>query len=361
MMNGLEADGDCSGIKKAKTSCELDTFDEVFPEILELLVNPGLKDSEIQDANKWFKEVLEYNVPHGKKNRGMFVGMAYRFLVPEPKEDDLHIARVLGWCIELLQAFFLVADDVMDQSYTRRGKPCWFRKDTVGLVAINDAFYLESCTYKVLKHYIKDKPYYINIIELFHEITHCTVTGQCLDMTVSPPAGTVDFTHYTAEKYNAIVKWKTAFYSFYLPVATAMYMAGISDDINHSCAKTILLKMGEYFQVQDDFLDCYGDEEVIGKIGTDIQDNKCSWLVVTAQQKASEEQMAVLKANYGKADKEKVLKVKSLYNDLSLEQEFREFEEQSFQEIMTLIEKSSGDLPRDMFKALVQKIYKRNK
>ena len=56
------------------------------------------------------------------------------------------------------------------------------------------------------------------------QITLCTVQGQCLDMTVSPPAGFVDFTKYTMEKYKAIVKWKTAFYSFYLPVAIAMYM-----------------------------------------------------------------------------------------------------------------------------------------
>lgn len=64
-----------------------------------------------------------------------------------------------------------------------------------------------------------------HLLIYFHlQITQATVTGQCLDMTVSPPAGTVDFSNYTLDKYNAIVKWKTAFYSFYLPAAVAMYM-----------------------------------------------------------------------------------------------------------------------------------------
>ena len=45
---------------------------------------------------------------------------------------------------------------------------------------------------------------------------------------------------------------------------------------------------------QDDYLDLFGDPSVTGKIGTDIQDNKCSWLVVQCLQRASPEQRQIL-------------------------------------------------------------------
>jgi len=48
-------------------------------------------------------QVLEYNVPHGKKNRGMFVLMSYTHLVKDAAAEDLKIARILGWCIELVK------------------------------------------------------------------------------------------------------------------------------------------------------------------------------------------------------------------------------------------------------------------
>jgi len=68
-------------------------------------------------------------------------------------------------------------------------------------------------------------------------------------------------------------------------------------------SKTILLEMGNFFQVQDDFLDCFGNPEVTGKIGTDIQDNKCSWLAVVAMQRANVEQKQIMIDCYGKEGK----------------------------------------------------------
>lgn len=44
-------------------------------------------------------------------------------------------------------------------------------------------------------------------------------------------------------------------------------------------------------------MDCYGDPEVIGKIGTDIQENKCSWLVIQALKKATESQRQILEVH----------------------------------------------------------------
>lgn len=95
-------------------------------------------------------------------------------------------------------------------------------------------------------------------------------------------------------RHQLIVIYKTAYYSFYLPVALAMRYAGINSNEAYALALEILIPIGEYFQVQDDYLDCYGAPELIGKIGTDILDNKCSWNVNVALQHANEDQRKIL-------------------------------------------------------------------
>jgi farnesyl diphosphate synthase len=74
-------------------------------------------------------------------------------------------------CDLQLQAYFLVLDDIMDNSVTRRGRPCWYLHKNLGTAAVNDGLLLEHGLYQLLNRYCRDKPYYINILELFHDVS----------------------------------------------------------------------------------------------------------------------------------------------------------------------------------------------
>lgn len=247
----------------------------------------------------------------------------------------------------------------MDHSITRRGQPCWYKVPKVGLVAINDGIILESCIYRILKKHFSSSPAYIALVDLFHEVTHQTAHGQLLDTTTAP-IGTVDLTRYTLDTYMRIVTYKTAFYTFYLPVACGLRLAGVVDEKAYTISEEICITMGQYFQIQDDYLDCFGDPEVIGKVGTDIEDNKCSWLVVQALDRASAAQRAVIEKNYGKSDAESVAAVKAVYRELDLEKVFKDYEQRSYDTLLETI-KGQSLLPEGVFLSLLQKIYKRKK
>ena len=204
-------------------------------------------------------------------------------------------------------------------------------------------------------------PRYVSLLELFHEVTLQTEIGQLLDLTSQPIDGRPDLRRFTPSRHAAIVKYKTAFYSFYLPVACGMILSGIEDPEAFRKAKEICCIMGEYFQVQDDYLDCYGDPKVIGKIGTDIQDNKCSWLVVQALQRSSKKQQELLIESYGKDDEQAVRRVKSLYKDLDLENVYLDYEQKSYERLNILIENVDELIPSAVFRDLLLKIYKREK
>jgi len=314
-----------------------------------------------QEGLEWIDNMITYNVKGGKMNRGISVIDSYTTMVNGNTNSKTRCqAAALGWCIEFLQAFFLVADDIMDDSQTRRGQPCWYKQPNVQMIAINDSFILEACVYKVLKRYFGHESYYYQLVDLFMETTRQTEFGQLLDLTSQPLNGDIDLSRFTMERYTKIVKYKTAFYSFYLPVACGMIMAGVNKVSTFTKAREILLIMGEYFQIQDDYLDCYGAPEVIGKIGTDIQDNKCSWLVVTALNKATDAQRAVLEANYGYKSKKNELAIKKLYQEMDIERDFKEYEEASYKRIQSLMAEVT-EIPHQVFLNFLDKIYKRAK
>jgi len=58
----------------------------------------------------------------------------------------------------------------MDQSVTRRSQPCWFRLEHVGNIAINDSFMLEAAIYHLLKSHFRSESYYVDLLEIFHEV-----------------------------------------------------------------------------------------------------------------------------------------------------------------------------------------------
>lgn len=347
---------------KEKIELYKEKFDKAFPLIVNELIDHEEQNPDLQEAANDLRKALEYNTFDGKKSRGLMVICTVDFLRDgQPSEEDVKKAIYLGWCIEILQALFLVADDIMDKSELRRGRPCWYKK--VGLVSINHTFLLEQCIYKLIDDHFRNDTYLFELYKAFHKVTYLTAMGQELDMIASEPQNaTFDLDMFTEEKYRAIVKYKTAYYSFYLPVSLGMHIANVTDPELFKEAEKILVKLGEYFQVQDDYLDCYGEPSVIGKIGRDIEDAKCSWLVVQALKRVTPEQKARLKANYGKEDQQAVAIVKEIYKQVELETVYKEYEEASYKSICNLITSNGNtEYMKQLFLFLVMKIYKRQK
>jgi farnesyl diphosphate synthase len=340
-----------------------DKFLALYPMLTKELLEDLKESNELNEESlAWCRAMMDYTVPGGKLNRGMTVVTVVQSILGTDKVSPTLLAQsaVCGWAIEFLQSFFLVADDVMDDSPTRRGQPCWYKKEAVKLIAINDSFLLESFVFGILKRHFCDAPCYAALVELLRDVVFKTEVGQLLDLTSQPQDKPVDLERFTLARYKAIVKYKTAFYTFYLPTAMGMLLAGVTQPEAYKVSRTLCCAMGEYFQIQDDYLDCFGEPAVIGKVGTDIQDNKCSWLVVQALDRCNPTQRQELLNNYGQWDDKKVAKVKELYRDLDLPAVFAMYEEESYATIQKELD-ALIVLPRAVFEILLQKIYKRSK
>ena len=186
--------------------------------------------------------------------------------------------------------------------------------------------------------------------------------GQLCDL-ITAPEDDVNLDNFSMAKYTFIVIYKTAYYSFYLPVALALQYLRLATPKNLKQSEDILIPLGEYFQIQDDYLDAFGDPAFIGKIGTDIKDNKCGWLINQALQVVTPEQKKLLDDNYGQKDNAKEAKVKELYNQLKLEKRYQDYEEKRVGELrkmMAAVDESEG-LNKGVFETFLAKIYKRTK
>lgn len=344
----------------------VNSFVQICESLIEECTRDLPKTHEIPEMEqKWIVDMLEYNVKGGKMNRGLMVIESGAVIMKaqgrEPTEDDLKKLAILGWCIEWLQAWLLVADDFMDSSETRRGQVCWYKKEGVDEIAINDAFLIEMLVYRVLKRHFWMEPYYMDLVDLFMETTFQTECGQLLDLQCK----NVTLQDFTYSRWELIVKYKTAFYSFYLPVALGMQVAGIREQAAYDAVREPLLLMGVYFQAQDDYLDAFAPPETLGKIGTDIQDKKCGWLFVQAyHQLCSPEQKAYLDEHYGKCKVQtpEEQKIKDIYKEVGLERKYTDYETKSFQDILAFKNQvQEANVPWEIIEIFLKKVYKRTK
>ncbi|XP_012058307.1 PREDICTED: farnesyl pyrophosphate synthase-like [Atta cephalotes] len=327
----------------------------VWPDIIRD-IKEAVENFDIPDVAKWLKKLLQYNVPQGKKNRGLGLVYTYKFLVPSDQltEENIRLARILAWCMELMQASFFIVDDIEDQSLFRRDQPCWYRYNDLGLVAINDSFILLSSIFYLIRKHFKGKDCYVNLLETFQDTIMKTAIGQSLDLFSNFNRPNLNL--FTTNQYNSIIEFKTAYYSTCLPVA--MHLAGIKDQEMFREATTILIEIGCLFQIQDDYLDCYGDQ-VCGKNKTDIQEGKCTWFIVEALQRVTPQQRKILEECYGTLDREKVQRVKQLFNDLNLLDAYFRCEEETYNLINVHIKQISSGLPHNIFFDILKKFYHR--
>ncbi|XP_077272902.1 farnesyl pyrophosphate synthase-like [Temnothorax americanus] len=332
----------------------------IWPDIVRDIID-AIKDLNIPDVATWMEKVLEYNVLGGKKIRGLTTIYAYKMLIRNDQltEDNIRLVRILAWCVELMLTFGQILDDIMDRSLVRRGRPCWYRYNDIGAAAINDGTLIENATFYIIRKYFKEKDYYINILETFHDVIFKTLMGQCLDMLSTNFGKKPDLDLFTMDRYKSIIESKAAYCTCILPIIAAMHLAGIKDPEMFEQATPVLLEIGRFYQIQDDYLSCFGNPEVRGKDDTDIQEGKCTWFIVVALQRATPEQRKILEECYGVSDPEKVKQVRQLFTDLNLLDAYSTFEEETYKLINVHIQQISCGLPHNLFLDLLGQIYRR--
>ncbi|KAJ5792852.1 Farnesyl pyrophosphate synthase [Penicillium pulvis] len=308
-----------------------------------------------------FLTCLHTNVQGGKLNRGLIVLSTGHVLLTRPlTSTEIRHLSILGWLTEFFQAAYLIWDDIMDASEYRRGQPCWYRRNGIGLSAVNDACLVKSSIMVLLRQYFGDHPSYDQLTELFDEAAFRTELGQLADMTTSSECSLAEM---TMERYAFTAENKTAFYSFYLPVALALEYFQRATEQNLTIARGVLLRMGWYFQIQDDYLDVFGDPKVTGKIGTDIRDNKCSWIALTAFELCSSEQKAMLSLCYGRPDKGKEARAKDVFCKVGIEDVYDNFEVTELDNLKKQIDQIGGEHGslKDVLWSVLKKISRRDK
>ncbi len=261
----------------------------------------------------------------GKRIRPTLLMLTYNLY-----QEDIERALMPAMAVEIFHNFTLLHDDIMDNALVRRGRPSVHAKwgENVAILS-GDAMLILA--YKHLQRTNSDQlPW---VFEWFNKMAAEVCEGQQFDMDfeTEQKVSVVD--------YMRMIELKTAA----LLAGSAIIGAILGGASEHDCRRlyNFALEVGLAFQLQDDLLDSYGDEQLGKKIGGDILEGKKTILMIEAFSRANEEQREVLRTTHLRqdlSDAEKISTIKSLYDELGVPERVEQQISQKFQKALAILE-----------------------
>tara|TARA_B100000925_G_scaffold92574_1_gene67263 strand:+ start:215 stop:1180 length:966 start_codon:yes stop_codon:yes gene_type:complete len=245
---------------------------------------------------------VKYLLESGGKRLRPIIALNVSELLGGKISDTLPAAAAL----EIFHNFTLAHDDIMDNSMLRRGKKTINSKwdNNTGILS-GDVMLIIS--YEVLNQYQDSK--YIHLSKKLTEISRLVCEGQQADMDFASK------NDITENEYFEMIKNKTA-----VLIGCSFMFGGIvaeANDLNTNLLYEIGLNLGIAFQLEDDLLDCFGDQEKFGKkIGGDIIEKKKTLLYLFTNLKLeSEKKLEFENIFYSNeiAESEKINSIKLFY------------------------------------------------
>lgn len=243
----------------------------------------------------------------GKRIRPVLMMLTYE-LFRDNSEDIIMPACA----IETYHNYTLLHDDLMDNADLRRGHQTVHKKwDANTAILSGDSMLVLAYQRMAQCDPAKLKP----VLDLFSKTALEIGEGQQYDM---------DFEHrndVTEDEYIEMIRLKTS-----VLLACSMKIGAILADAPAADADN-LYRFGEQvglaFQLQDDYLDVYGDPSVFGKaIGGDIVSNKKTYMLINAMNRADSEQRRRLSERIGAKDfdaGEKIAAVRAIYDEIGID------------------------------------------
>jgi geranylgeranyl diphosphate synthase type II len=273
--------------------------------------------ASLYEPNRYFLKL------GGKRVRPVLCLMGNE-LFGELSPDAMHAATA----IELFHNFTLIHDDIMDKAPLRRGNETVHEKygESTALLA-GDVMLVAA--YEYLN---RISPNYSSlIISLFNKTAREVCEGQQLDMDFEK-RNDVGY-----EEYLNMINLKTS-----VLLAASLKMGTILGgalERNQNLIYEFGRKLGLAFQVQDDYLDAFGDPEKFGKqVGGDIKANKKTFLLIHAFETASEVQKEELHSLLKGNEDNKVIRVLSIFKDCGIDEWARELKEKYMQQAFEHLE-----------------------